>query len=142
MDIQRITKYSEKLLMGINSLIPQLTDASPLMVENDLRNLLANDDIHLFIAINDKNEIIGMLTLVIYMIPTGKKAFVEDVVVDEKARGLKLGEKLLKKALEVAKENKVTKVELSSNPRRIVANALYQKNGFEIRKTNYYRLKL
>lgn len=142
MDIQRITKYSEKLLMGINSLIPQLTDAIPLMVENDLRNLLANDDIHLFIVINDKNEIVGMLTLVIYTIPTGKKAFVEDVVVDEKARGLKLGEKLLKKALEVAKENKVTKVELSSNPRRIAANALYQKNGFEIRETNYYRLKL
>lgn len=128
--------------MGINSLIPQLTDAIPLMVENDLRNLLANDDIHLFIVINDKNEIVGMLTLVIYTIPTGKKAFVEDVVVDEKARGLKLGEKLLKKALEVAKENKVTKVELSSNPRRIAANALYQKNGFEIRETNYYRLKL
>lgn len=142
MDIQRITKYSEKLLMGINSLIPQLTDASPLMEAKDLINLLDNKDIHLLIAMDDNSKILGMLTLVVYTIPTGKKAFVEDVVVDEKARGLKLGEHLLDKAIEVAKQHQVTKVELSSNPKRIAANALYQKKGFKIRETNYYRLKL
>lgn len=83
-----------------------------------------------------------MLSLVVFTIPTGKKAFIEDVVVDQTARGMGLGEMILCEAIELAKSKGVKRIELSSRPSRVPANKLYQKLGFKIRETNFYRLEL
>ena len=80
-----------------------------------------------------------MLSLVIFPIPTGVRAWVEDVVVNEKARGKGLGKQLTLYALEQSKKYKVVSVDLTSRPSREIANKLYQDVGFEKRKTNVYR---
>ena len=84
-------------------------------------------------------EIYGILTLIICKIPTGKKACIEDVVVDEKIRGKGIGRTLVNHVIQFAKEKGITKIELTSGSSRVAANILYRKMGFELRDTNFYR---
>ena len=86
--------------------------------------------------------IIGTFSLAIYVIPTGKKAIVEDVVVDATKRGLRIGENMIRFAIEYATAVGVRKIELTSNPQRVAANTLYKKMGFQKRDTNFYRLDI
>lgn len=88
------------------------------------------------------SHIVGMLTLVIFDIPTGTRAWVEDVVVDGAARGQGVGAALVGTALEVAAARGAQTVDLTSRPSREDANRLYVRLGFEHRTTNLYRLRL
>ena len=86
-------------------------------------------------------DIAGILTLIIYRVPTGIRARVEDVVVDETLRGKGIGEALVEYALNMAREAGADGVALTSNPGREAANRLYQKLGFKPWKTNLYFYK-
>lgn len=93
-----------------------------------------------FVARNEKKEIVGMLVLYRYPMLGGfYKAWIEDVVVDAKFRGQRIGEKLVRAALDKAKENNLKSVNLTSRPEREAANHLYQKIGFKKIETNLYR---
>jgi len=96
------------------------------------------------LVVRDKgnNKIIGMGS--IYFIRTlgGFKGYIEDVVIDKNYRGLGLGRRLVCKLIEVAKEHGATRIDLTSNPKRKIANALYIKLGFKKINTNFYRLEL
>lgn len=92
-------------------------------------------------ATSDGDDIVGMLTLVVFRIPTGVRAWVEDVVVDRACRGQGIGEALLRKAVEVASAHGARTVDLTSRPARESANRLYQRAGFEQRDTNVYRYR-
>ena len=96
---------------------------------------------HLFFLLADQ-EIAGMLTVGIYHSPTGGKAWIEDVVVDEKYRGQGLSKQLVTHAVRFVKEQGIPLIMLTSNPTRIAANKLYQKLGFEQKQTNVYRMNL
>lgn len=95
----------------------------------------------LFLATID-GSIVGSLTLALYAIPTGLKAWIEDVVVDEAASGQGIGEALNQAAIEEARRRGSKDVSLTSRPSREAANRLYQRIGFERRETNVYRYKL
>jgi len=95
---------------------------------------------HLYVA-EEHNLLMGMLSLVVFPIPTGSRAWIEDVVVDEKARGKGIGRLLTLHALEESKKLDVVSVDLTSRPSRVAANHLYQSVGFEKRDTNIYRFK-
>ena len=84
-------------------------------------------------------QIVGGLTLAMYRIPTGLKAWIEDVVVDEAARGRGVGEALNVAALEEARRRGAKDVNLTSRPSREVANRLYERLGFHRRDSNLYR---
>lgn len=96
----------------------------------------------LFLARADDGVIVGALSLTVYRVPTGIRSIIEDVIVDESARGQGIGEALIRRALETAKEADATHVTLTSNPKREAANRLYQKMGFIKRETNAYIYKL
>jgi ribosomal protein S18 acetylase RimI-like enzyme len=83
-----------------------------------------------------------MLTLAVFRIPTGVRAWIEDVVVDENQRGRGVGEALTQAALELASARGARTVDLTSRPSRDIANRLYKRMGFELRETNVYRRKL
>jgi ribosomal protein S18 acetylase RimI-like enzyme len=89
-----------------------------------------------------KNEIVGLLCLTIYRVPTGIRSIIEDVVVDEQRRGRGIGKALVRYAIELARQAGASGVSLTSNPQREAANRLYQSMGFELRKTNPYFYKL
>lgn len=141
MEIKTTQEINSKILESIKRLIPQLTPTDTDISIESLSELINCGESELIIAW-DKDEVVGALSLVVFTIPTGKKAFIEDVVVDESYRGHGLGEKMVRKAIDLAKEKNVKRIELSSRPSRIPANKLYQKMGFKIRETNFYRLEL
>ncbi len=87
----------------------------------------------------DRKKIVGMLTLAVFRIPSGVRAWIEDVVVDTEMRGNGIGAALVRRAIEIAQESKAKTVDLTSRPSREAANRLYQRLGFEQRSTNVYR---
>ena len=94
------------------------------------------------VAMEGDGPIVGMVTLVLFRLPTGVRAWVEDVVVDTAARRRGVAEALTRAAVEVARERGARTVDLTSRPSREAANNLYQKVGFQERDTNVYRFDL
>jgi len=139
--VERASVATPELLAGLNSLLPQLSTAAPQLTLADVESMVNSDTATLFVA-TDGGAIVGTLTLVIFRIPMGLRAWIEDVVVDEDVRGLGIGEALTIAAVEEARSRGARTIELTSRPSREAANALYQKLGFERRETNVYRLGL
>jgi GNAT superfamily N-acetyltransferase len=122
------------------SLIPQLSSSPPPTAEQ-LAAIVASPDSVLYLARLD-GRIVGSLTLAFYRIPTGLKAWIEDVVVDGSVRGQGVGAELSKAALDEARRRGAKHVSLTSRPARETANQLYQRLGFEHYETNVYRYTL
>lgn len=141
MKIYRVTDYSTELAEALARLLPQLSVSAQTPTTEQIEALLLNPNIHLFVAENE-SVIVGMLSLVIVDIPTGRKAWIEDVVVDEAARGLRLGQALVEQAKALATSLGAKKIYLTSNPSRKAAHALYSKCGFEQYDTTLFRLLL
>jgi ribosomal protein S18 acetylase RimI-like enzyme len=126
-------------------LVPQLSSSSPPPDADELAAIIATPGTTVFVARDDDGVIVGTLTLVTFRIPTGMRAWIEDVVVDADAvrgRGLRAGEALTHAALAKAGELGCKTVDLTSRPSREHANALYQRLGFTLRETNVYRFDL
>lgn len=137
MTIEIATDASDELRDALSRLLPQLS-SSPPPDYDQLVALVADPGSALFVARLD-GVIVGSLTLVLYRIPTGVKAWIEDVVVDADARGNGIGELLNLAALDEARKHRVKGVSLTSRPSREAANRLYQRIGFSLRETNVYR---
>ena len=139
--IEIASSVDDELVAAFDLLIPQLSSSSPPPSRELLADLVDGADTVLFLARLD-GKIIGTLTLAFYRIPTGTKAWIEDVVVDGDARGHGVGRLLNEAALDVARERGAKNVSLTSRPSREAANRLYQRIGFEARPTNVYRYDL
>ena len=126
---------------AVQNLLEQLTNRPVKLTGTTLRKIISQENTHLFFLLADQ-EIAGMLTVGIYHSPTGGKAWIEDVVVDEKYRGQGLSKQLVTHAVRFVKEQGIPLIMLTSNPTRIAANKLYQKLGFEQKQTNVYRMNL
>lgn len=140
MNIYRAKTWSTELAEAIGRLLPQLSKNAVVPSREELTKLLAEENTYLFIAEIDA-KIAGMLSLVIVTIPTGRKAWIEDVVVDEQFRGRNIGGELVEFALKTAEDLDVKKVYLTSSPSRQAAHALYKKCGFETYDTTVFRVK-
>lgn len=134
---KEIEEFSPQIYSEITSLLRQLTSEAINFSIDNFKTILKNDNTFLLGAF-DENKLVGILTLIIYQIPTGKNGRIEDVVVDESYRGKKIGEQLSLMAINKGKELNLDKMFLTSNPKRIAANKLYQKIGFLLGKTNSY----
>lgn len=142
MQIDTITHVTDELLDALTRLIPQLKISSPRLTPDALAALLSSDAVTLLTARTDESTaIVGMLTLIVYRTPTGVRARIEDVVVDESVRGQGIAVELVQRALEIARAKGADGVALTSNPRREAANRLYQKVGFTKWETNVYFYK-
>lgn len=126
---------------GINNLLGQLTSSPKEMNEALLRTIVESDRTHLFLAYIG-NHMVGMVTLAAYVIPTGTKAWVEDVVVDNNFRGKHIGKRLVNHVVEYTKKYSPCSLMLTSRPMRVAANKLYKSVGFEKRETNVYKIQV
>ena len=148
MTVEIVTESTPELVEAMWRLIPQLSRSAAPMSEADVQRFLSQDSVHLFAFRPDEADaqgnrpILGMLSLVAFEIPTGVRAWVEDVVVDEAARGQGAGFALVEAAVEHAKKVGARTVDLTSRPSREAANRLYQRAGFQLRETNVYRVTL
>jgi ribosomal protein S18 acetylase RimI-like enzyme len=135
--IEPVRDVGGALVDDLARLLPQLSPDRVPPTRAELEELLAQPGVDLLAAIDD-GRVVGMLTLVVYRIPSGVKARIEGVVVDEAARGRGVGEALTRDALERAVTAGARRVELTSRPAREAANRLYPRLGFERHETNVY----
>jgi ribosomal protein S18 acetylase RimI-like enzyme len=139
--VEVATHVDEALVDAVQHLVPQLSSTTPPPTRVELEIIVAGPSTMLLLA-RDGRAVVGMLTLAIFRIPTGIRAWIEDVVVDADARGRGVGETLTREAVRIAGTHGARTVELTSRPSREAANRLYQRLGFERRETNVYRLSI
>ena len=132
-----------QLVGAFATLIPQLSRSSPPPTQSELAEMISAPATDVLVATDvSSGAILGLLTLVVFRIPTGVRAWIEDVVVDGEARGRGVGEALNQYALDLARDKGAKTVDLTSRPSREAANRLYQRIGFVARDTNVYRYEL
>jgi ribosomal protein S18 acetylase RimI-like enzyme len=136
--VEVIADITDEDLAAVNRLIPQLSRSAPPLSADALKQIVSWDGNYLLIA-RDGDRVVGMLTLVTFPIPTGLRAWIEDVVVDEAARGQGVGAALTQEAVRRSRAVGARTVDLTSRPTRQAANRLYERLGFELRETNTYR---
>ena len=136
-----VVSASAEVLDACHRLIPQLSSSSLPLTLSELEEIVDGNSTVLFAA-RHNGDIVGLLTLAVFRIPTGVRAWIEDVVVDELVRGSGVGEALSRAALAEASRRAAKTVELTSRPSREAANRLYQRVGFVRRDTNVYRYEL
>ena len=139
MAVTRATTVSDELVAAFARLVPQLSTSAQLPTRAELEQIVSSPAATLLLARDPDGQIIGSLTLVVFRTPTGARAWIEDVVVDEAARGQGAGAELIGEAIRLASEAGARTLDLTSRPSREAANALYEKVGFRARETNVYR---
>lgn len=142
MRIVEATDVDDRLVEAFARLIPQLSSSNPPPTAAELAEIVASPCTTLLLALDDDGTVLGAMTLALFRIPTGLRAWIEDVVVDDAARGRGVGEAINRVAIERARAAGATTVDLTSRPSREAANRLYQRMGFEPRQTNVYRYSL
>jgi ribosomal protein S18 acetylase RimI-like enzyme len=139
--IEACDELSEELVEAFRRLVPQLSSSAPIPDADALAVIVASPATTVLVA-RDGTRIVGTLTLAVFRAPTGVRAWIEDVVVDEAARGHGVGEALTREAIRLATEAGARTVDLTSRPSREAANRLYEKAGFQKRETTVYRFEL
>ena len=140
--IEKVEAPTDEVHEALARLVPQLSASAKPLTLDQLAAMLASDAVTLLVARDETGAIVGTLTLVLFPIPTGVRAWIEDVIVDEAARGSGVGEALTEKALSLARAAGARTVDLTSRPSRAAANRLYERLGFTTRETNVYRRPL
>ncbi|HEV3281541.1 MAG TPA: GNAT family N-acetyltransferase [Acidimicrobiales bacterium] len=138
--VDEALEVDDELVEAFARLIPQLSSSSPPPGPDELGEIVASTASELLVARGDDGSIVGSLTLATFRVPTGLRAWIEDVVVDETVRGAGVGEALVVEAVKRAQSRGARSVDLTSRPSREAANRLYQRLGFEPRTTNVYRM--
>ena len=142
MKVEIATTLTPAIVDAVEKLVGQLSRTAPPPTTAELGDIVSSPATELFIAIDDGGTIIGTATLVTFRIPTGMRAWIEDVVVDEAGRGQGVGMALTEAMVERARELGCRTVDLTSRPSRQAANRLYQRAGFVARESTVYRFDL
>lgn len=144
MEISILSEVTDEVVEAFARLVPQLSSSAAAPTRAEIQDMVDSGCSIVFLARDEEagGRITGSLTLVIFRVPTGLRAWIEDVVVDETTRGKGTGEALTRAALEEARRRSVKNVDLTSRPSREAANRLYQRVGFALRHSNLYRYDL
>ncbi|MFZ0045985.1 MAG: GNAT family N-acetyltransferase [Streptosporangiaceae bacterium] len=137
--VEVLGEVTDEAVEAFNRLLPQLSRSAKPLDSDALAALVASPAVTVLLARSSEGRIAGSLTLVIFPIPTGRRAWIEDVVVDEAARGQGVGAILTREALRLARESGVRTVDLTTRPSREAAGRLYEREGFRQRETRMYR---
>lgn len=142
MEIQfsEITECGQVSVTEINRLLCQLSPHATPISEKQMKEIISAPNSHMFVLL-EREKVIGMVTIGTYQTPTGRKAWIEDVVVDEIYRGHGYGRLLIERAIHFINQSRETTLMLTSRPEREAANKLYQSIGFTRKQTNVYKME-
>ena len=138
-EVEAVRQVTDELVEACRRLLPQLSSAAAAPDADDLGRILHHQANTLLVARDQGGAIVGMLTLVTFPLPSGQRARIEDVVVDQDARGRGVGTALTMAAIDLAQRQGARGVDLTSRASRAAANRLYQRLGFQLRDSNVYR---
>ena len=136
--IQVVERVDDEIVAAMPRLVAQLSASIAAPGRAELERIVREPATRILVA-REGRAILGMLTLALFRIPSGIRAWIEDVVVDADARGKGIGEALTREAIRLAAADGARTIELTSRPSREAANRLYQRLGFQRRETNVYR---
>ena len=139
--IIEIKEFSPEIYSLVCKLTRQVAPDRNPPSESEFLDIVHSDNSHLFVIQDDSATSVGMLSTGIYRTPTGNKAWIEDVVIDDAYRGRGFGKKIVEYAIDFLRELNVDTVSLTTNSSRVVANQLYQKLGFVRYETNVYKMR-
>ncbi len=139
-EVLPLRNATNEIVTSLGRLVAQLSTSAPAPSRETLENVINCPTNTLLIARLD-GELVGMLSLVVFPIPTGVRAWIEDVAVDERCRGQGVGTALTQEAIRIAQSAGARSVDLTSRPSRVAANRLYEHLGFELRDSKVYRLR-
>jgi ribosomal protein S18 acetylase RimI-like enzyme len=137
-EVETVNQVTDELVTALQRLLPQLSTSAAPLDAGKLAQIVEHQAATLFIA-RRHGAIVGMLTLVMFPLPTGQRARIEDVVVDEAARGHGAGAALTTAALRLAQRHGARSIDLTSRASRVAANRLYERLGFVPRDSKVYR---
>jgi GNAT superfamily N-acetyltransferase len=137
--IEAVTEATPEVHEALARLLPQLNSQLPIPTMERMQAIVSDPAVTLLIA-RDREEIVGTTTVIVYTTPSWIKARLDEVVVDESARGKGVGSALVKASIDLAREKGAEVVELQSGVQREEANRLYPRMGFKLRETNVYRI--
>jgi ribosomal protein S18 acetylase RimI-like enzyme len=136
--VEELRAVDQEVVAAFQRLLPQLSRSAQPLDEQRLTEIVNSPATTVLVA-RSASGLVGTLTLVTFRIPTGLRARIEDVVVDEAARGHGIGAALTRAALDIARSRGARTVDLTSRPERVAANGLYQRLGFQLRNSQVYR---
>jgi ribosomal protein S18 acetylase RimI-like enzyme len=137
--VEEVTAVTDELVAAFARLVPQLSTSAQPPDTDRLTAIVSSPATRLLAAHTEDGEIAGVLTLACFHMPTGMRAWIEDVVVDEAVRGEGIGAALVEEAVRLAQAAGARTIDLTSRPEREEANRLYKRTGFSRRETNVYR---
>jgi ribosomal protein S18 acetylase RimI-like enzyme len=140
--VTEASEVTDELVDSIGRLLPHLSSSAPPPTREQVREMVDAPGTALLIARDDEGRIVGTLTLVLFRIPTGLRAWIEDVIADPAAAGPGVGRALNLAALDEARRRGARNVDLTSRPSREAANHIYRSMGFVLRESNLYRYDL
>ena len=140
--VEHAEEATDELVEALARLVPELSSSAATPTADEVRAIVKSPATTVLVARDEDDVIVGSLTLALFRIPTGVRAWIEDVVVAEGARGQGVGEALTREALRLAHGAGARTVDLTSRPAREAASRLYEKVGFRRRETNVYRYEL
>ncbi len=142
--IQKLTAElcTPTTLNALNRLLPQLSATVTTLTLQRLQEIECADRNNriIYLLTLPNGSIIGTATLCLYPLLTGTKAWIEDVVIDEKERGKGFARLLLEDVIFRARQHGADSINLTSRPARVAANHLYRALGFKQRETNVYKM--
>jgi ribosomal protein S18 acetylase RimI-like enzyme len=137
-DVEVVQEATDEVAAALNHLVPQLS-TSAVLPDRAAVGRIVDSQATTLLAARIDGRIVGVLALVMFPIPTGFRAWIEDVIVDEAARGRGIGETLTRRALDLAEAAGARTVDLTTRPHREAAGRLYERVGFAVRTTRNYR---
>lgn len=139
--IEVATRVDTDLVDAVGRLVSELSPTASPPTSEQLREIMDSRCTTLLVArdASAARRIVGMLALTVFRVPTGVRAWIDDVAVDQASRGRGVGAALTRAAIERAHARGAVTVDLTSRPMREAANRLYRRLGFEMRDTNVYR---
>lgn len=137
-EVETVNQVSDELVIALQRLLPQLSTSAVPLDAGKLAQVIQHQAVTLLVA-RSRGTIVGMLTLVMFPLPSGQRARIEDVVVDEAARGHGAGAALTMAALRLAQQQGARTIDLTSRASRVAANRLYERLGFALRDSKVYR---
>lgn len=140
-EVQRVGSVTQEIIDSFSRLLPMLSSSAKELPQEILEEIVRSQCLLVARDRAHGGRIVGSLTLVMFRIPTGLRAWIEDVVVDDTCRGKGIGEKLTREAVSIASQAGAKTVDLTSRQSRTAAHRLYEKVGFVIRETSVYRYK-
>jgi ribosomal protein S18 acetylase RimI-like enzyme len=136
--VEVLDEVTAETVEAFARLLPQLSGSAPPPDAAALATIVSSPSVTVLVA-RSEGKIVGSLSLAMFPIPTGLRAWIEDVVVDESARGQGAGSVLTQEALRLARQAGARTVDLTTRPSREAAGRLYERAGFAQRETRLYR---